>query len=354
MRTYIDRFLRPQSVSNAVLVVALLALALYFASRTSRFATSSNFLTLVDNAAALGIIVVPFTLLVIAGYIDFSVGSVAALSATLTAISVTQWGWSEAAGLALGLCVGIAAGAVNGFLCVILGWHPIIVTLGMLGAIRGATLIVQQDQIFGIGPLVESIGTGDIAGIPITTVIALLCFAAGGAFLTLTPWGRHIFALGANPQAAFLSAIRVKAIPFVLYVVTGAGASLAGIVYMARLNGVAPATTAESMEFQALTIVLLGGVAFAGGRGSLFGVFIAWLFLATLNNGLVLLHVTPYVQTVASGLALVAAAALDRAGSTVIPRLHAWREARSRVTDDPGTTTAPRPEPAKQLSGARQ
>ncbi|WP_051027120.1 ABC transporter permease [Nocardia higoensis] len=340
MRLFFDRLSRPQAISNTVLVLALIAMCCYFMSRTSRFATGTNLMTLVDNAAALGIMVVPFTMLVIAGYIDFSVGSAAALAATLAAVGVTQWQWSEPAGLALALAIGAAIGAMNGFLCVVLSWNPIIVTLGMLGAVRGITLLIQQDQIFGIGPVVEALGSTDLGGIPLTTVLALLAFVVGGLFLVLTPWGRHIFALGANPQAAYLSALRVQAIPFVLYVATGICAALAGIVFMARLNGVSPATTADGMEFEVLTIALLGGVAFAGGRGNLFGVFVAWLFLAALKNGLVLLHVTPYVQTVAAGLALVLAAALDRAGATLVPRLQAWRETRRRVVPDPHAVAA--------------
>ncbi|MFT4044620.1 MAG: ABC transporter permease [Gordonia sp. (in: high G+C Gram-positive bacteria)] len=318
---YIDRVIRPEFISNLALVAALIALCVWFSSRTPNFLTPSNVVTLIDNCAALGILIVPFTLLVICGHTDFSVGSNAALSATTAAISITSWHWPEWAGLILAICISTAIGVVNGFLCVIIGFNPIIVTLGMLSVIRGATLISHQDQIFGIGPLTESLGSATIASVPVTTWLALACFVAGGLFLTYAPWGRHIFAIGINPTAAYLAALRVRQIPFLLYAVTGTCAGLSGIVFMARLNGVSPGTTGDGMEFAALTIVLLGGVAFAGGRGSLAGVFVAWLFLATLNNGLVLLNVTPYVQTVSSGLALVVAAALDRFGSTVIPWL---------------------------------
>lgn len=323
MPVLVNRLLRPQAISNSVLVVALIALAVTFASRTPNFLTVSNLLVLANNAAALGVIVVPFTLLVISGNVDFSVGSTAGLAGTLAAVGITQWGLSEGAGIGLALVTAAAVGVVNGVLCVLLGFNPIIVTLGMLGAIRGGTLLLQQDQIYGIGTLIERLGSEAPLGVPMTLWVTVVTFILGALFLVVTPWGRHVYAIGVNPQAAFLSALPVRALPFVLYVVTSLCAGISGIVFAARLNGVSPAATGQGMEFQALTIVLLGGVAFAGGRGSLFGVLIAWLFLASLQNGLVLTNVTPYIQTASAGLALVLAAALDRLGTTAIPRVQA-------------------------------
>ncbi|MDQ1124774.1 ABC transporter permease [Microbacterium trichothecenolyticum] len=323
--------LRPQTISNIVLLAALVALAVFFVSQSRAFLTPINVMTLIENSAALGIVAVPFALLTISGNVDFSIGSTAGLSATLTAVLVTRAGVPEAAAMGIALLVAAAVGTVNALLCVVLGFNPIIVTLGMLGVVRGGTLLMQQDQIFGIGALTEWIGSGDVLGVPVTVVIAIAVFVVGGLTLSATPFGRHVVAIGVNRQAAFLSALRVRAIPFVLYVVTSACAGLAGIVLMARLNGVSPGETGVGLEFQALTVVLLGGVAFAGGSGSIAGVLLAWLFLASLQNGLVLLHVTPYVQTVSAGVALVLAAALDRLGSTFVPRLQEVLAQRGRA-----------------------
>lgn len=341
----LDRLLRPQAISNSVLLAALAVLFVYFTSQSATFTNSSNLLTLANNAAALGIIVVPFAMLVISGNIDFSVGSTAALSGTLLAVAVTQWGLSEGVGIVVALAAATIIGVVNGFLCIYLGFNPIIVTLGMLSVIRGGLLLVQQDQIYGIGPIIEAVGSDSILGVPITLWLAILTFALGVVFLTSTPWGRQIYAIGANKEAAYLSALPVRKQQFSLYVITSFAAGLAGLVFTARLNGVSPAVTGDNLEFQALTIVLLGGVAFAGGSGSLFGVLIAWLFLATLQNGLVLMNVTPYVQTVAAGVALVLAAALDRLGSTVVPKLRSRLEAKKQVeslTSSPGSDIQPR------------
>lgn len=339
----LDKLLRPQAISNSVLLAALVILVVYFLTQAPAFGNPTNLITLANNAAALGIIVVPFTMLVISGNIDFSIGSTAGLTGTILAVAVSQWGLSEGWGIILALGTAVAIGSVNGVLCVSLGFNPIIVTLGMLGALRGGTLLMQQDQIYGIGPLIEFIGTGQVLGLPITLCLTALAFLLGAVFLTSTPWGRQIYAIGANREAAYLSALPVKSQQFVLYVVTSLAAGVAGIVFTARLNGVSPAVTGDGLEFAALTIVLLGGVAFAGGRGTLFGVFIAWLFLAALQNGLVLMNVTPYVQTVASGLALVFAAALDRLGSTVVPRLRSRLEARRQLRSVTEQATGPQP-----------
>lgn len=325
------RLLHPQILSNAVLIFALIALAGFYASQSSIFLSFSNVVTLANNAAALGIIVVPFAMLVISGNVDFSVGSTAGLAATVTAISVTQWGVPEGLGLLLALLVGLVVGIINGTLCVVLGFNPIIVTLGMLSILRGLTLLIQTDQIYGIGPITVGLRSSNLAGLPLTLLLTIAVFLLGAVFLVVTPSGRHLYAIGVNRQAAFLSALPVRALPFMLYVLTGLGASIAGIVLMTRLNGVSPAGTGVNLEFQALTIVLLGGVAFAGGRGSLLGVFVAWLFLATLNNGLTLLNVPPFIQTVAYGLALAVAAALDRFGSGIVPLLRTRRAALRRA-----------------------
>lgn len=343
MRILSSRLLHAQAVSNLVLVVALAGLVTLFATQSANFLSAANVAVLLNNAAALGIIVVPFTALVISGNIDFSVGSTAGLTGTVAAVTITQWGLPQAVGIGLALLLATAVGVLNAVLCVVLRFNPIIVTLGMLGALRGGTLLLQKDQIYGVGSFFVALGTTTLLGLPLAVWIAGAVFVAGAVVLSTTPAGRYIYAIGANPRAAFLSALPVRTLPFALYVVTSLCAGVSGLVFTARLNGVSPAATGEGLEFAALTVVLLGGVAFAGGRGSLLGVFVAWLFLAVLQNGLVITNVTPYVQTTAAGLALVLAAALDRLGTTLLPRLHARRHR----PDDPApgrpTDTSPVP-----------
>jgi ribose/xylose/arabinose/galactoside ABC-type transport system permease subunit len=336
---------RVDFILGNVLVLALLALVLYFTSQTASFLTSGNIETILVNDAPLAVVVVGLTLLVICGHVDLSIGSNAALSALICTLASTKWGVPNGLALLLGVLTGGAVGAVNGVMCAFLRFNPIVVTLGMLGVVRGSTLLIDQNQLFGLGGIFNTIGSGDWLGIPAILWFVVAAFALGGVFITLTPWGRHIYAIGANPQAAFLSALPVRALPFALYVATGAAAGLSGVLFAARLDGISPGQHALNLELQALTVVLLGGVAFAGGRGRLFGVLIAWLFLATLQDGLVLLNVTPYVQQVASGAALVFAAALDALGAALTPRLAQRRRVAEQVQsaappDDPPLAAA--------------
>lgn len=330
------RFLTPETAVTLVLILALLLLGGYFASQTSSFLTFPNVMLLMQNGSALAVLCVPLALLMIAGKVDLSVGSIIGLSGTLAAFCVTKWELGPGIAVLVGVAVGVAVGALNGVLCAILGFNPIIVTLGMLGVIRGMTMIISPGDVYmGAVPIFQDLGIGTFAGVPMLVWIVAAVFALGGAFVVLTPWGRYIYAIGVNPNAAFLSALPVRALPFWLYVATGAAAGLSGIMLAARISGASPGSSGLSMEMDALTVILLGGVAFAGGRGRLLGVLVAWVFLAALQNGLVLLNVTPNVQKVASGATLVVAAALDAFTTIVWPRIVRRRAARSRVDVEP-------------------
>jgi ribose/xylose/arabinose/galactoside ABC-type transport system permease subunit len=332
-------------VLGNVLLLALVALVAYFASQTHGFLTFDNVQTILVNQAPLAVVVVALTLLVISGHIDLSIGSSAALSAMICALCVLEWGLPDGVALLLGVAVGMGVGAVNGLLCAYLGFNPIVVTLGMLAVVRGITQLIEENQVFGLGGVFTQIGAGDWVGIPAILWFVIGAFAAGGIWLTMTPGGRHVFAIGANPVAAYLSALPVRRLPFLLYVATGGAAGLAGILIAARLDGVTPGQHALTLELQALTVVLLGGVAFTGGRGRLFGVFVAWLFLATLENGLVIMNVTAYAQQVASGAALILAASLDALGIYLSTRL----QSRARSTDEQRGGAQPPPRPGRPV-----
>jgi ribose/xylose/arabinose/galactoside ABC-type transport system permease subunit len=326
-----SRDVRVDLILGNVLVLGLIALFAYFSSQSSLFFTWSNVETILVNDSPLAVVVVAMTLLIIAGHVDLSIGSTAALASMVTAIAVTEWGVPGIPAILLGVAVGGGVGAVNGFMCAYLRFNPIIVTLGMLGVLRGLTLMIHQDQVFGLGGIFTQIASDNWLGIPAILWFVIGAFVLGGLVIATTPWGRYIYAIGTNPSAAFLSALPVRLLPFCLYVATGAAAGLTGILIAARLDGVIPGDNALNLELQALTVVLLGGVAFAGGRGRLFGVFVAWLFLATLQDGLVVLNVTPYVQEVASGAALVFAAALDALGVFLSGRLQERKRVGAQV-----------------------
>lgn len=319
-------------VINNILVLALLAIIVYFSFQTSTFLTISNFEVILTNNAVLGVVCAALALLVIAGHVDLSIGSNIAFAGTLTAIANMHWGLAPVPSILVGVGCGALAGAVNGLLCGVLRFNPVIVTLGMLGILRGTTLLIQHNEIAGLDMFFIKMGNGNFLNVPFQLWIVGIAFILSAGFTSFTTWGRYVYAIGSNPRAAFLAALPVRGLPFALYVLTGAAAGLAGVMTVARLDGAAPGALGLQMELQALTVVLLGGVAFAGGRGRIAGVVTAWIFLGVLENGLTQMYVTPFVQLVAAGLALVFAASLDSLGSVLGPILEGRRRvARQRA-----------------------
>ena len=328
-RTSVKKLLQGDVVVNNILVVSLLLVVAFFSSQSSAFLTVSNFSVILTNYAAIGVVVAVMAILVIAGQVDLSVGSNIGFSGTLAALSITTWGVPPAAAVLIGIIAGSATGAVNGLLCGILRFSSIIVTLGMLSLLRGVTLLIYPKEVYGLGDTFFYIGNGQFLGIPVLLWVVGGAFLLSALFISTTVWGRYVYAVGVNPQAAYLAALPIRGLLFSLYVATGASAGIAGVLLAARLDGSSPGSLGLQMELQALTIVLLGGVAFAGGRGRILGVVTAWIFLGVLENGLTLLNVSPFVQLVASGLALMFAASLDALGTFVAP----WMVQRRRVAD---------------------
>lgn len=199
---------------------------------------------------------------------------------------------------------------MNGILCCYLGLSAFIVTLGMLTAVRGFAQQLFPLPLSGFGSGFAWLGGSRIAGIDAPVVLAALVLVAGALFLALTPAGRHVFAIGVNREAAYLSGIAVRRTPFALFLVTGAAAALAGAIKASVLDSVVAGTSGAGFELTVLTAVLLGGVALTGGSGSVLGVLLGVLFLGCLQNGLTLLSVPTFWQQMAQGTALVAGAAL--------------------------------------------
>ena len=320
---------RTDLMVNNILLVALALLVAFFSLRNGAFLTVSNIKVLLTNYATIGVVAATMALLVIAGNVDLSVGSTIAFSGMLTSMAVVFGHYPAWLALIVGLGCGALVGMVNGVLVSLLRFNAIIVTLGMLSVLRGATLLIQPTEVNGLGDTFFMIGNGNFAGVPILLWVVGSVFLLSAGFLSLTTWGRYVYAIGVNPQAAFLSALPVRGVLLGLYIATGMSAGLAGVLLASRLDGASPGSLGLQMELQALTIILLGGVAFAGGRGRILGVFTAWVFLGVLDDGLTLLNVPPFVQLVASGLALVLAAGLDAFGTFIGPR---W-EARRRVAE---------------------
>jgi len=308
---------RPDRAQKAIdaaqqsgLAAALVVMGAYFAVSAPRFLDGANLVVILLQVAVIGIIAVPGAMLILSGYIDLSVGSVAGLAGVVFGgLAAGPMPWGLAFVIALG--VGLAWGLIQGALIAYGNFSALIVTLGGLTGARGlATLIQGVNVKQGFGNGFGFLGDGSILGVRTPVMLLGVVLALGVYVWHFMPVGRHMKAIGADKDAAFANGVAVRRIPWVLYMVSGLCAALGGLILTSQIDS-ATAATGTQMEIQVLTAILLGGVSFQGGRGTMAGVVIGILFIGVLDNGLVLLNIGPYYADIATGAALVLAAALD-------------------------------------------
>ena len=293
------------------LLVALILLSAYFTWESDNFLTASNLKVVLLQAAIVGIVAIPGSMLLLAGSLDLSVGSVAVLASALLGEMVIARHTSLLVGILVAVGAGLAWGALNGFLIASLGFSPVVVTLGGLAAARGISDALTQDQTrSGFGDAFAWLGNGDILGLPVPAALFLLLFVVGVYLWYGTPLGRHLTAIGANREAARAVGVSVVRLPFAVHIASGLAAAVAGLILASELDGASP-SIGTGLEIQVLTAILLGGVAFSGGRGSLWGVLFGVLFIGVLDNGLILLNVGPYYVNIAVGAVLLLVAGID-------------------------------------------
>ena len=294
---------------NGVLF-ALLLMCGFFVSRSDRFLTRGNINIVLLQVAVTGIIAVPAGLLILAGYVDLSVGSVMVLSSVAFG-QVFKSSGSVTVSILVAVVVGIAWGLTSGFFVSFLGFSPIVVTLGGLAAARGFAQVWSQSiTVSGFGDTFGKLGTGRWFDTPIPIYVAAVVLLMGFYAWNQSAAGRHLAAIGSDEVAARALGVRTKLLPFLLYGLSGLAAAIGGLIVTSQLDG-ASVSIGQGEELTVLTAVLLGGVSFKGGRGSLLGVLSGLLFLGSLRNGLILLKVGTFWQQVAVGTALFFAAALD-------------------------------------------
>jgi len=307
------------------LLVLLLVIVVAVQLGTGSLLSWQNMRGILIDGAIIAIVAIPCAMLVIAGYIDLSVGSTLALGGVVAGMVMNGAQGSPPVAVLLAVLAGTCVGLFNAVLVCVCGFSSFITTLGTLTAVRGVAQLLSPLPKNSFGPDFGLLGVGTLAGVPISVWIAAVLFIVAALFLVRTPAGRHVYAIGVNREAAYLSGVKVRRIPFVLFMLSGAAAGLAGTVVVARLNSAPSGQLGIGFELAVLTAILLGGIALTGGEGTMFGVAVGVLFLGILNNSLVLLGVSSFWQSVASGLALIAAIAL----SAVVHRVRLALDARA-------------------------
>ncbi len=314
-------------------LVFLLALMLVFALTNESFLTQLNLFNVARQISITGLIALGMTFVILTAGIDLSVGSLLALcgmvaavvakggassNLSLSAAETSGYGWFAA--LLAALLVGTVAGAVQGLLITRLRVPPFVVTLGGLTIFRGLTLIISGGgPISGFTPAMRWFGTGLVGPVPVPVIIfaaaAVLCHLV----LRYTRFGRAVYAVGGNAEAARLSGVRVDRVLVAVYMTVGFFCGLAAFVLSARLNS-AEAVAGAGYELTVISAVVIGGTSLFGGIGTIGGTVVGAALIGVLVNGLVLNNVSSYTQQVVIGLILIAAVAFDR-----------WLKARSRA-----------------------
>ena len=292
------------------IALVLLLLIVLMAVLAPNFLTVDNALNVARAVSINAILAAGLTLIILTGGIDLSVGSIVAVSGVG---AVLLWSGGTPTPLAVlgGVAIGALAGMVNGALVAWLALPAFIVTLGSLTALRGLAYSMLNGQ-----PLVASelgyrgLGNGSVAGIPQPVVIMVVVYAVAWFLLERTRFGRHVYAVGGNMEAARLAGINVKRVLLTVYMLGGAAAGVAGVIFSARVLSAQP-TAGTGYELDAIAAVVLGGTALAGGRGRILGTLVGAVIIGVLSNGLVLMNVPFFYQLIIKGLVIIIAIALD-------------------------------------------
>jgi len=303
------RLRRLGAVQELVLVLVLVVLAAFFARYAPNFIEAANIRTVLIYLSVLGVLAAGQTLVVISGGFDLSDGANLALASTIGA-TLLAGGQSEGVALVATLAAALAVGLINGVLVAVAGINPFITTLATYLIANGAAYVYTNSQTVSF-PLNEWVtyGRGTIGPVPVPVVILLGVFVAFFLVLRYTTFGRSLYAIGGNPQAARLAGLPVRRNTILVYVLSGLSAGI-GALMQSSLGSAGSATFTGQLNLQAITAVILGGAALSGGEGGVWGTLIGVLIMQTILNGLTLMNVSSFFQDIVTGVVLLLAVLL--------------------------------------------
>ncbi|WP_285844359.1 ABC transporter permease [Metabacillus halosaccharovorans] len=293
------------------MIMILLLLCIVLSFTAPNFLDTANLLNVLKQVSIIAILAAGMTIVILTGGIDLSVGSTVALSGVIS-VMVSSAGVNPYIAMLSGAAVGYAVGLINGFFTAKTKLPAFIVTLGSFTYVRGLAYVIS-----GGYPIVlenetfKFIGGGSIIGIPTPIYIMLLVYIVMFFILKYTMFGRHIYAIGGNEEAARLTGIKVERSLINVYSISGLLAGLGGVVLAGRLYSGQP-TAGQMYELDAIAAVILGGTSLVGGRGKIQGTIIGVLIMGVISNGLTLMDVNYYWQLVVKGGVIIAAVLLDR------------------------------------------
>lgn len=295
----------------SILFVFLLVCVI-IASLRPVFLSVNNIFNVIRQVSMIGIMSVGMTFVILSADIDLSVGSVAGFCGALTAGLMVRQGLSPVVATLLPLAIAAVMGWAMGIIITKAKVHSFVVSLGLMSIARGMALVYTKG--LSIGNLPKEFGTlggGMIGPIPVPVIVFAGFMLAGYVVLTRTPYGRAIYAIGGNQEAARLSGIKVDRYRIVNFVICSTLAGFAGIILASRTRSAWP-SAATGWELDVISAVVIGGTSFFGGRGGMVGTLIGALFLGVLRNGANLIGVSPFYQQILIGALVVGAVVIDR------------------------------------------
>ena len=330
-------------VLKARTFIALILVFAFFAFAAPNFLSTANMVIMSKHVALNAFLAIGMTFVIISGGIDLSVGSIVGLCGMVAGYLILNGidiglGWTMQYNT-IEIClivmvVGIAIGAVNGMLITKLNVAPFIATLGTLYVCRGAAMLFSDGRTFPNlsgnaeygSDTFRLIGAGTWAGVPIT-IWMLIAVAVLAAYIAgRTPLGRYIYAVGGNERGAALSGVKVNRIKLFVYMFSGLCAALVGLIISSQLVAAHPAT-GQSFELNAIAAAVLGGTSMSGGRGRIGGTIVGAFVIGVLSDGLVMMGVSSFWQTVIKGLVIIAAVVVDQAQQKLQSRVALQAEA---------------------------
>ncbi|MBK5248029.1 MAG: ABC transporter permease [Actinomycetales bacterium] len=295
---------------NTLLLAVLVLIAVVVTLINPNFLRVGNIVSIFQQISVLGILTMAMALLLISGGIDLSLGTTMALTAVVISRFVTD-GHPLVVAVAAGMIVAALCGLVNGLIIALTKTMPLIITLGMASVQFGIALMVSGGQFMNFGGVFDPIGRTRIAGIlPATIIFFIAAVAVAYVLLNYTRFGRRIVAIGGNEENAYLSGIAVARHKVAIYTIGGLLAGVASIVLVSRLDSIV-ATAGTGYELSALTAAVIGGVTFAGGRGTIGGAFIGVVVMGVISNAMTILAINSYLQTAITGGIIVVAVILS-------------------------------------------
>lgn len=301
-------------------VVLFVIVLVVFGTLSSKFLEPANLVNILIQSSSVGVVATGMTFVLLTAGIDLSVGSIMFLSAAVAGKMVLG-GYPLPISLAAIIVIGLLYGALNAFFITKLKIIPFIVTLATLYVGRGLGLLISQTRAMNLPEEMLQMGTGSLLGIPSPVIIFLLVTIAGHIALTSTTFGRQIYAVGNNREAAQKAGIRTERLVASVYLISGLCAALGGIVSVSQLGAVSP-TFGINREFVAIAAAVLGGTSLFGGRGNIFpGTVLGVILLQTVENGLVIINADPYLYPLVIGSIIFFAVLVDSLRHTQLQKL---------------------------------